>query len=164
MRCALSCSWLMAKGTSRPSSGLGWVVVLSTPSIWSLGSVRAVMVSSHYCAAWLACRGTPKVQPSAWAGLCGGWLSCWCPARDSIQRIWWVLNSLHFFKREKIRFIFKMAHDVFNFLSSVEIKTGAWKEGPLPHKIDINYDAVKDQAVHRHCETTKLRPLCAGST
>lgn len=37
-----------------------------------------------------------------------------------------------------------MDHDVFNFLSFLEIKTGAWKEGPLPHKININYAAVKD--------------------
>lgn len=63
---------------------------------------------------------------------------------DSVQHIGGILNSLHFFKRGKIRFIFKMDHDVFNFLSFLEIKTGAWKEGPLPHKININYDAVKD--------------------
>lgn len=164
MRCDLSCCRLVAKGTSRLCSGLGWVVVLSVHGIWSLGSARAAMMaSSRCCAAWLAQRGTPKTQPSARAGLSGlAVLLVSCQGLDPAHLMSAKFTTF-FFKREKNRFIFKMAHSVFNFLSSVEIKTSAWKEGPLPHKIDINYDAVKDQAVHTHCRTTKPRPLCAGS-
>lgn len=163
MRCDLSCCRLVAEGTSRLCSGLG----CGAFSAWHL-----VSGVSEGCydgeQSLLCCLAGPKRHPknaaiSTGRPLCGlAVLLVSCQGLDPAHLMSAKFTTF-FFKREKIRFIFKMAHSVFNFLSSVEIKTSAWKEGPLPHKIDINYDAVKDQAVHTHCRTTKPRPLCAGS-